>query len=156
MNTLPRAVVAQILIDPQTYTSLRHHWAGLMNSERRHELTAVHHLLYLALCGKDWRKGFTLATNQRKLANGAYEGWEMFRALARLHSPFHEAFVLAPFVGVVTSEMLQNLRMILPKAGAHQYKAADFADGAYPFAAYLPEQVLAIEAKEAIHDERLA
>ncbi len=156
MNTLPRAVVAQILIDPQTYTSLRHHWRGLMNSERRHELTAVHHLLYLALTGKDWRKGFTLATNQRKLANGAYEGWEMFRALARLHSPFHQELVLAPFAGIITSDMLQNLRTVLPKAGAHQYKATDFAGGAYPFAAYLPENLPVLETKEELHDERIA
>ncbi|MCL4265028.1 MAG: hypothetical protein KJ069_17560 [Anaerolineae bacterium] len=148
MNTLPRAVVAQILTDPQTYTSLRQHWRGLMNSERRHELTAVHHMLYLALTGKDWRKGFSLATNQRKLANGAYEGWEMFRALARLHSPFHEAFVLAPFEGVIIGDILQNLRLVLPKAGAHQYKATDFVDGSYPFAAYVPENVLVLETKE--------
>lgn len=156
MNTLPRAVEAQILIDPQTYTALRQHWRGLMNSERRHELTAVHHLLYLALCGKDWRKGFTLATNQRKLANGAYEGWEMFRALARLHSPFHETLVLAPFEGVVTSKMLQNLRTILPKAVAHQYKATDFSGSEYPFAAYLSENLPVLETKEGLHDESLA
>lgn len=151
MNTLPRAVVAQTLTDPQVYLSLRQQWRNLMNAERRHELKAGHHLLYLALCGKDWRKGFTPVTNQQKLDNGAYNGWEMFRALAWLHSPFHETLLLAPFDGVITAEMLQNLRPLLPKISAHQFKPADFAAGCYPFAAYLLASLPAVEAEERAH-----
>ncbi len=151
MNTLPRAVVAQILNDSQAYLALRQQWRDFMNSERRHELKAEHHLLYLALCGKDWRRGFTPATNQQKLDNGAYNGWKMFRALAWLHSPFHEALLLAPFDGVITAEMLQNLRPLLPKISAHQFKPADFTPGSYPFAAYLWEGSPVPQAEERTH-----
>jgi len=151
MNTLPRAVVAQILDDPQTYTSLRQHWRGLMNSDRRHELTAVHHLLYLTLCGKDWRKAFTPVSNQRKLDNGAFAGWEMFRALALLHSPLYEPLLLAPFDNVVSTEVLLRLRPFLPKVVAHQFQPTDFTNGAYPFDAYLLEDAVAVEAKEHTH-----
>lgn len=137
MNTLPRVVIAQILNNPQTYPTLRQHWRSLMNSEQRYELKAEHHLLYLALCGKDWRKGFTPVSNRRKLENGAFYGWEMFRALARIHAPAYEARLLAPFAGVITPNMLRTLRPLLPKESAHHFKPADFAAGSYPFTAYL-------------------
>jgi hypothetical protein len=151
MNTLPRAIVAQVLDDPQTYTSLRQHWRGLMNSDRRHELTAVHHLLYLTLCGKDWRKAFTPVSNQRKLENGAFAGWEMFRALALLHSPHYEPLLLAPFDDVITPDVLNKLRALLPKVSADQFQPADFANGVYPFSAYLLEDSNTVKAREQTH-----
>ena len=58
-----------------------------MNSDRKRDLAAEHHLLYLALLGKDWRAGFTPITNQRKLDNGAFHGWSAIsRALVATQS----------------------------------------------------------------------
>ncbi|MCI0397848.1 MAG: hypothetical protein L0332_22050 [Chloroflexi bacterium] len=137
MNTLSRAITAQLFDNPETYHSLRRQWSQLMRSERRHELSAAHHLLYLALLGKDWRKGFTPVTNPRKLANGAFQGWTLFRALTLLHVPACESWLLAPFDGVVTPEMLQQVRRLVPARSPYQYRPEQFAPAAFPFDAYL-------------------
>ncbi len=134
MNTLSRAITAQIL-DADAYRALRRQWSALMNSERKHELTAAHHILYLALLGKDWRKGFTPPTNRRKLENGAFTGWVMFRALDKLHFTLHEHDLLAPFDGIVTVQMLQLIRGRLPRANSYAYRAEQF-NGEWPFEAY--------------------
>ncbi len=136
MNTLPRAMTAQILLDLDTYHSLRERWSALMRSPRKHELTAAHHLLYLALVGKDWRKGFTGITNQRKLANGAFYGWGLFRALAVLHMPSSEAQLLAPFEGLVTSAMLEQIRRLVPFQNKYGYRPKQFIAASFPFEAY--------------------
>jgi hypothetical protein len=142
MNTLSRAITAQIFTDIDTYHTLRAHWRLLLNSDRRHELSAAHHLLYLALSGKDWRKGFTPVTNQRKLANGAFYQWGLFRALALFHSPQHEAWLLAPFDGLVTPAMLQTVRNLVPKVSPYTYPLGKFVPGQFPFEAYkTPETI---------------
>ena len=144
MNTLSRAITAQIFNDTDTYNTLRVHWRSLLKSDRRHELAAAHHLLYLALLGKDWRKGFTPMTNQRKLANGAFYQWGLFRTLALFHSRQHEAWLLAPFDGLVTPAMLQAVRTLVPKVSAYTYPLTEFVPGHFPFEAYeAPETVTA-------------
>jgi hypothetical protein len=140
MNTLPRIVTAQFFPGAETYAALRTHWRALMNSDSKRDLAAEHHLLYLALLGKDWRKGFTPITNERKLANGAFLGWALFRALWSLHNSFKDQWLLAPFEGIVTSDMLQQVRRVIPRPNAYQYRAADFTSATFPFDAYnLPE-----------------
>ncbi len=142
MNTLPRAMTAQVLPDLNTYQNLRQHWSMLMRSPRKHELTAAHHLLYLALRGKDWRKGFTCVTNQRKLDNGAFYDWGLFRALAVLHLSAEEAQLLAPFEGLVTPAMLEQIRRLIPFQNKYSYRPAQFTAGNFPFEAYgLPASV---------------
>jgi len=136
MNTLPRAITARFFPNPDSYNALRKHWSDLINSEHRHELSAAHHLLYLALIGKDWRKAFTPLTNQRKLDNGAFWNWGMFRALPAVHLKCHEEDLLAPFGGLISPQMLSDLRNLLPTAGAYLYKPSDFASGSFPFEAY--------------------
>ncbi len=136
MNTLPRAVTAQNFPTPDSYNALRHHWSGLINSQRKHTLSAAHHLLYLALLGKDWRKAYTCVSNPRKLANGAFAGWALFRALAALRSKTQEAELLAPFDGLVTPTMLQTLRSLLP-AMQYSLRQEQFAGGIFPFDAYI-------------------
>lgn len=138
MNTLSRAATAHVLSDSSRYDALRQHWSTLVNSERRSELTPAHHLLYLALLGKDWRKAFTPVTNPRKLANGAFWGWSLFRAFMQLHSPLHDEQLLAPFGGLVTAEMLGALRACLPHPKPWDYRPESFAPGSFPFDAYLP------------------
>lgn len=136
MNTLSQAITARFFPNPDSYNAFRKHWSALINSERRHELSAAHHLLYLALIGKDWRKAFTPPTNPRKLANGAYWGWSMFRALQSIQLKFKEEEMLAPFDGLVTPSILQGIQDRLPKVSAYTYQPADFTNGSFPFDAY--------------------
>src|SRR5262249_8055526 len=133
---LSRALTAQVLDDPNLYQNLRRHWSELLRSPRKHELTASHHLLYLALLGKDWRKGFTPATNRRKLDNGAFQGWKLFRAIHGLHSTSCEADLLAPFDGLVAPAVVQRLRQIIPIQSAYNYRPEQFDKDSYPFEAY--------------------
>lgn len=137
MNTLSRAETAQFFPDSAAYLALRQHWSRLMNSDRRHDLTAAHHLLYLALLGKDWRRGFTPITNPRKLANGAFCGWALFSALREVHYAT-AAWLLAPFAGLVTEAMLEQVRRLLPLPSPYAYHPGAFAPGAFPFPAYNP------------------
>jgi hypothetical protein len=135
MNTLSRAITAQIL-DADSYRALQKHWSALMNSDRKYELSAAHHILYLALMGKDWRRGFTPPTNRRKLENGAFHGWVLFRALERLHIKAYEQELLELFDGLVTPQMLQLIRSLLPKPNPYTYRPEQFAARAFPFDAY--------------------
>ena len=137
MNTLPRAVTAQIFPSPDSYNALRLHWSSLMNSEQKHALSSAHHLLYLALRGKDWRKAYTCPSNARKLANGAFAGWVLFSDLELLHSKTREVELLAPFDGLVTPAMLQTLRRFVPLRNAYILHLDQFANGAFPFEAYV-------------------
>lgn len=137
MNTLSRAMTAQLYPNSDSYTLLRRQWSALLRSPRRCELTAAHHLLYLALLGKDWRKAFTPISNPRKLANGAFQGWVLFRALLAIQMPSAEAELLAPFEGLVTAEMLAGIRRLLPvKLNPYQLRPVDFGSGSFPFEAY--------------------
>ena len=136
MKTLSRAITAQIFADTETYNALRQQWRTLLDSNRRHELSAAHHLLYLTLLGKDWRKGFTPLTNQRKLDNGAFYQWGLFRAMALFHSEQHEAWLLAPFDGLVTPEMLRAIRKLVPKVSPYTYPLTEFVSGRLLFEAY--------------------
>ena len=136
MNTLSRAITARFFPNPDSYNALRKHWSSLINSDRKQELTAAHHLLYLALTGKDWRNAFTPPTNQRKLDNGAFLGWSMFCALQTIQLKFKEEGLLAPFEGLITPQMLNELRGLVPTADTYSYKLTDFANGAFPFDAY--------------------
>lgn len=136
MNTLSRAITARFFPNPDSFNALRKHWSGLINSERKLELTAAHHLLYLAATGKDWRKAFTPPTNPRKLDNGAFFGWRMFRALQTIHSRFGEEELMAPFEGLITPQILSQLRSLLPTLNAYLYKPTDFVNGAFPFDAF--------------------
>src|SRR5512147_701884 len=119
MNTLSRAITPRFFTNSQDYLAFRKHWSTLLNSDHKHELTAAHHLLYLAACGKDWRKAFTLASNRRKLENGAYVGWALWRALSEIHWSRDATTLLAPFAGTIMPEMLQQIRVLLPNPNAY-------------------------------------
>jgi len=144
MNTLSRALTARLFPNAEAYLAPRRQWSKLINSDRKHALTAKHHLLYLAACGKDWRKAFTPATNRRKLDNGAYAGWILWRALDQLHWSRDEVALLAPFEGTITAEMLQQLRTWLPRPNPFAYRPEQFAARHFPFEAYtVPVETLA-------------
>ena len=136
MNTLSRIHTAHLFADSTEYLALRCHWSTLVNSKRCHDLTATHHLLYLALTGRDWRRAFTLPTNQNQLANGSFVGWGLFRAIRQLHSQVFETQLLRPFEGHVTADLLQQIRSLIPLSLTYDYKLADFAPRQFPFSAY--------------------
>lgn len=118
-------------------------------------LNAVHHLVYVALCGKDLRKSFTPVTNPCKLENqsqmhplsglinarstldklatlidkGAYPYACYIRYKTSEVNTINEEFLaafLAPFAGTVTTEMLSKLAKVLPPT-PEQYRQ----DGVY-------------------------
>ncbi len=144
MNTLSRAITARFFPNVESYEALRRQWSAVVQSERserKHELTAAHHLLYLVLRGKDWRKAFTPLTNRRKLDNGAFVAWGLFRALGTLQFGRDVESLLAPFGGLVTPEMLAQVRAVLPQeVNAYHYRPEAFALGAFPFDAYAVKQ----------------
>lgn len=112
MNTLGKSITAAFFEAPEGYAELEQYWSSLVNSDARKELEAVHYLLYAALRGKDWRAGFTAATNAVKLENG-HRSAAMW-AIASLHSKWSEQHILAPFCGKVSLEMLVRMRAVLP------------------------------------------
>ena len=135
MNTLSRAQTGS-LPGAASFAALRAHWRTLMQSPRRHTLTATHHLIYQALLGRDWRRGFTPPTNARKLANGGFTDWGLFHALNRLHHNRLEPEALAPFDGLITADTLAALRSLIPYRRPWLLRPEHFADGAFPFDAY--------------------
>jgi hypothetical protein len=153
MNTLPRAITAQIFTSTESYAALRRHWSALMRSDLRRELSAAHHLVYLALLGKDWRRSFTPVANRRKLDNGAFHGWSLFRALWSLHSQADEPWLLAPFEGLVTPAMLQVVRGLVAPRNPYAYRPEGFVAGSFLFDAYdVPEALRAPAVAEARRD----
>jgi hypothetical protein len=114
MNTLSKYYTANFFASQDEFVALRKHWSALVNSDRKHELKAVHHLLYLVLTGKDWRKAFSFPTNKNKLNNGYIP--EVYNALDLLSSTYSSASVLRPFDGLVTPEMLDEVRKVISHA----------------------------------------
>jgi len=143
MNTLSRAITAQIFPNAKSYITLQNHWRVLVNSSRKHELEAAHYLLYQALRGKDWRKAFSPISNQHKLDNGAFESWGLIQAFNTLHSRVAEDALLAPFDGLVTAEMLQLVRTLVPNQNFNALSKQRFSLQNFPFEAYqIPESWL--------------
>ena len=136
MNTLNRELTAQLLGNPTAYTALRSHWSALVTSERKHSLTAAHHLIYLALIGKDWRKAFTPVVNARKLINGGHYNWGLFDAVHALQFAL-ATDLLAPFDGLLTLAHLFALRTFIPTfTNLYNYEPSSFANSTWPFDAY--------------------
>lgn len=120
MNTLPKAITAKFFPTEEAYLALKAHWSTLVNSDRKKELTPSHHLLYLALMGKDWRKGFTPITNKTKLANGAYEGWGLNAALYRVW--YGDVRLLDVFDGLVSKEALALVKGLVPASASGVFR----------------------------------
>ena len=152
MKTLSRVITAQFFPNPDSYNALRKQWSVLINSKRRHNLSAIHHLLYLALLGKDWRKAFTPPTNQLKLNNGAFLGWVMFRALQTLHNEFLEQDLLDQFDGLITPKMLKDIRNLLPLLNPYSFQSEQFANNVFPFEAYKDETSIITKAEGKSHE----
>jgi hypothetical protein len=100
------------------YYALCRHWSELINSEHKHDLQSYHHLLYAALCHRDWRKAFSPVRRASKLANGRRPYDSAVWALYVIGRTVFEERLLAPFGGLVTPEMLAALRLRLPDGNA--------------------------------------
>lgn len=112
MQTLSRTITRRFFTSQESYDRLRARWSALMNlpADERPTLRAVHHLLYAALLGRDYRKGFTAPTTHIK--DGAYKAWRLFRALDELERAVHYrdpsmlTELLEPFGDTVTHMMV--------------------------------------------------
>lgn len=142
IQNTPKAVFT----DKEHYLKFRETWKQLINSEEKHNLSARYHLLYAILRNKDWRKGFTSATNKNKLANGRTPDDTLISTLRSLNwlidvangsfekntvppSDYQKRFLvsfLEIFKGTITSEMLKGLRPFIPTAN-------DYADNHLPY-----------------------
>lgn len=112
MNTLSKEFTLGKFFgeDPENYTKLRKQWSKMVNSEKKNELTMAHHILYLILIGKNWKKAVNLPTNKNKLANGykphivsVKEGWSYWFRINK---------ILADFEGTVTKDMYEKARKV--------------------------------------------
>ena len=114
VNTLSKQQTACFFAQPDLgYASLQAHWSALVAA--RTPLSAADHLLYLALRGKDWRKGFSPITNATKLANGAGVGDGP--GFARALRPIRQGY-LGPFEKhVLCFETRALLVELLPQVG---------------------------------------
>jgi hypothetical protein len=130
MNTLSKYITRHFFRDRDGYNRLQAHMNGLMHEDRRRaavvrkarkhdngidpatvekpRLTAAHHLLYLVLRGKDWRKAFAPITRPSTLANGATRWRAATIAIKQLHSEWHEALLLAPFAELLANRAVRT------------------------------------------------
>lgn len=118
MNTLSKEITLSIL-GPGGYEKLTQHWSQKI--KEGHHFTSFDHLLYAALRGKDWRKGYSVP-NAKKLES-RYRGPHL-HDLAVVHSSWRETWMLTLFDGILTLESLGRLRQLLPKSSG-------LADSAY-------------------------
>lgn len=115
MNTLSKDLTRTLFESSDGYDGLVRFWSGLMADKvKRKTLRAEHHLLYAAARGKNWRRGFTAATNPRKLESGYHPETGAINALARVNYPYRDAELLEPFEGHFTPVGLSRLRRLLP------------------------------------------
>lgn len=131
MNTLSPQYTRKFFSSASDYIVFRQHWSKLINSGRKHELKAVHHLIYLVLCGKDWRKAFTFPTNHNKLNNGYRP--ELYHTLFQFHSSYLEEQILSSFDGLVSHEAILEARRLL--------QVPKVAGGNYLTDAYIPQEL---------------
>jgi hypothetical protein len=109
MNTLSKEFTLGTFFgeDPENYAKLRKQWSKMVNSETKKDLTMYHHILYLVLIGKNWKKAVTLPTNKNKIDNGykphiksVAERWN-----SSYVSTYTRDMIQGDFDGLVTKEM---------------------------------------------------
>jgi hypothetical protein len=140
VNTLSKAITNRWFTSPEAFATIERAWKAYVNSSEGKTLSSAHFLLYAALRGKDWRKGFV--HEDKLVAPHAQEqvgesGWRPNVALRQIHqnatiytwlprgkadadkpADYHGAYrtttLLGPFGGSVTAEMLEAVREVLP------------------------------------------
>ncbi len=85
MKTLGKRVTKRFFLDQENgFQQLRKRWSELL--AERTKLDSVDHLIYLAIMGKDIRKGFGETTNGIKLCNGQKSDQGLRQALRTLRT----------------------------------------------------------------------
>jgi hypothetical protein len=112
MNTLSKQFTLGTFYneDPEVYTKLRKQWSKMVNSDYNVTLTMAHHILYLVLIGKNWKKAVTLPTNKNKVANHYRPHIELVKE--QWDGYFAKRNVISAFGGVVTEEMYDKARKV--------------------------------------------
>ena len=105
MNTLSKEFTLGAFFgeDPENYKKLRAQWSKMVNSDYDVTLTMAHHILYLILRGKNWKKAVTLPTNKNKVAN--HYRPHIVDVKDRWNGTFTKKNILSAFEGVVTEDM---------------------------------------------------
>lgn len=122
MNTLGKQITQQFFHNESGFDLLEHDWRNnWQNEERLEKLQPVHFFLYQTLRGKDWRKAFTAATNENKLANG-YHPMHVVRDILRqlrfivTNKKIEDYdWVIEPLGSEITWESVNLLLTYLPK-----------------------------------------
>lgn len=128
MNTLSKEFTLGTFFgeDPENYVKLRKQWSKMMNSPVKNTLTMAHHILYLILIGKNWRKAVTLPTNKKKLEN--HYKPHIYKIIERWGGRFTKQQIVSTFEGTVTEEMYDKAEKIADfSMGEDAYKS--FEDG---------------------------
>jgi hypothetical protein len=105
MNTLSKTFTLGTFFneDPENYVKLRKQWSKMVNSNTKDQLTMAHHIIYLILIGKNWKKAVTLPTNKNKVENHYKPHIDDVRE--RWNGTFTKQRIISAFEGTVTSEM---------------------------------------------------
>ena len=113
MKTLSRNYTKNIFTDKEAFAALESHWSVLMNDkEQRKQLNAAHHMIYNAIRGKNWQKGFVKAKNPDKVTRFADL---LCSFLWYIHHDKHTDWLLKPFNNLLTASDLKVLAKHLPE-----------------------------------------
>lgn len=123
MNTLSKNITRGFFRDESGYQQLQARWSEVVNATEPQALSCAHHLLYQAIRGKDWRRGFAPVTNAVKLANGGDCNWGLVHALRLIRSKWYRDQLVAPFGDLLTSESVEAVAALLP-ASAYSFETA--------------------------------
>lgn len=130
MNKLGKEITKRFFEEPTGYDKLEMEWRNQWRLDKSFDnpegkagwsskLRPVHFFLYLAIRGKDWRKGFEPITNAVKLVNGmdpVRKSRACIEEIINASRNNQTDELLAPFNGRITDDGLRNLVMTLPHA----------------------------------------
>lgn len=114
MNTLSKAYTRHFFSRESGYDELELRWRYLLKSGIR--LRPEAHLLYAILRGKDYRKGFTAATNKNKLDNGYDPDHALKSSFWIIRSGYYNPNYEALFGDILSKDWHSYLKNILPES----------------------------------------
>lgn len=129
MKTLSKKITNKFFKHETGFYCLEKIWSEIINSDKKKELTAIHYFLYLALRGKNWRRGFILPGREKDIINGRLWNSGAYRCIKSichlkkcLKTPNYKwnskyiDNVLWPFKELITDNAIEELEKLLPKA----------------------------------------
>lgn len=132
MKTLGKKVTKSFFRTKNGWTNLKKAWVKELKAGSSFTFDPGVHLLYNALRGKDYRKGFTPTTNRKKIINGQYRDSGMMKAVASARLESTKEAVLLIFGKHITREGLESLIAMLPPE-EELYPGKDTADKQYRY-----------------------